>query len=122
MTAGRRGATLVLVLVLEVPSSSVAPISEIAENKNRIHRMRCRSRGARGRDLGDVRAGSAGKLCGGMSMMGAGMAITMSDEGSLRNMIFDIARPEAQCPLYAGSSEEVPTLSYAQDAQNGAMT
>jgi hypothetical protein len=103
MTAGVCGATLVLVLVLEVPSNSVALINKMAENSIRIHRTRCRSRGARGLDLGDVRAGSAGKLCGGRSMMGAGMAIAMSDEGSLRNMIFDIARPEAQCPLDAGS-------------------
>jgi hypothetical protein len=55
-------------------------------------------------------------------MMGAGIAIAMGDEGSQRNMIFDIARPEAQCPLDAGSWTELIPMSYAQDARNGAMT
>jgi hypothetical protein len=49
------------------------------------------------------RPGCCAKSCGATSMMTAGMRSTMGVEASLRNMIFGIGSPEAQCPLLVGS-------------------
>jgi hypothetical protein len=50
--------------------------------------------------------GCRAKSCGATSMMTAGMRSTMRVEASLRNMIFDIASPEAQCPRSWWAAEE----------------